>query len=390
MLDGFSDFQMDNITHSLVGLVAAKAGLERLSPGATTICVLAANAPDMDIVTLYGGRWFYLEHHRGVTHSIVGTFIIALLLPTVFYLIERLWGRLRRRESRARFLGLLIVSLVLSASHPFMDWTNNYGVRPFLPWDARWFYGDFVFIIDPWMWLALGGAAFLLTAKTKWRTIAWTIPALALTFALLSFSVERRGLKIPSYFLPLWISAVVVFSFAHFMRAGQRWGSSIALFALALVGLYCVGLSLAHQDALARAQSVARNFAAQHNEMVGRVAAMPTFADPRRWLCVAETDGATYRYEISLTEKTATASDSRVVRYAKPLPCGQDAVARASQDMRAKVFLGFARFPVAQVQTDCLIQTLVQFADLRYTEPGETGRGSFNLNVDIRDAAPAP
>lgn len=380
---------MDNVTHSLVGLVAAKAGLERLSPGATMICVLAANAPDADIVTLYGGRWFYLEHHRGITHSIIGTLIIALLLPTFFYLGKQLWARLRRRELRAHFRGLLLASLLLSASHPLLDWTNNYGLRPLLPWDARWFYGDFVFIIDPWMWLALGGAAFLLTAKTKWRTVVWAIPALALTIALLSFSLERRGFNFPSYFLPLWISAVIAFGLAHFMQAGRRWGSSIALVALALVGLYCAGLSLAHHNAVARAQSAAESLAAQNDEKVVRMAAMPTFADPRRWLCVAETDGATYRYEISLTERNDAAFNGRAVRYAKPLPCVQDAVARASQDARARIFLGFARFPIARVQTDCLSQMLVQFADLRYTEPGATGRGSFNLNVDVGDVAPA-
>ncbi|MGB8507563.1 MAG: metal-dependent hydrolase, partial [Pyrinomonadaceae bacterium] len=72
---------MDNLTHSLVGLVAAKAGLERTSPYATLLCVLAANAPDADIVTLFGGRFTYLEQHRGISHSIVGTFALAILLP---------------------------------------------------------------------------------------------------------------------------------------------------------------------------------------------------------------------------------------------------------------------------------------------------------------------
>ena len=34
-----------------------------------------------------------------------------------------------------------------------MDWTNNYGMRFLLPWDSRWFYGDLVFIIDPYLWI---------------------------------------------------------------------------------------------------------------------------------------------------------------------------------------------------------------------------------------------
>lgn len=76
---------MDNLTHSLVGLVAAKAGLEKLSPGATALCVLAANLPDADIVTLIGGRWTYLHHHRGITHSILGAIVLGLTLPLIFF-----------------------------------------------------------------------------------------------------------------------------------------------------------------------------------------------------------------------------------------------------------------------------------------------------------------
>ena len=58
-------------------------------------------------------------------------------------------------------------------------------------------------------------------------------------------------------------------------------------------------------------------------------------------------------------------------------------VASASADYRAQIFLGFARFPVARVVgEDCVTQTLVQFADLRYTEPGR-GRGTFSLDVPV-------
>src|ERR687883_1407454 len=109
---------MENLTHSLVGMAAAKAGLERLSPGATALCVLAANAPDADILALLGGRWAYLHHHRGITHSIVGTLSLALLIPSLFYLGDFLAARWRRRAPRVKFRGLLVASLLVSASHP--------------------------------------------------------------------------------------------------------------------------------------------------------------------------------------------------------------------------------------------------------------------------------
>ncbi len=75
---------MDNLTHSLVGLAIAKAGLERASPAATTVCIIAANAPDADILTAFQGSWVYLHNHRGLTHSIVGTLALALLIPLLY------------------------------------------------------------------------------------------------------------------------------------------------------------------------------------------------------------------------------------------------------------------------------------------------------------------
>ena len=41
------------------------------------------------------------------------------------------------------------------ATHPLLDYTNSYGLRPFLPFSDRWFYGDSVSIIDPTMDLML-------------------------------------------------------------------------------------------------------------------------------------------------------------------------------------------------------------------------------------------
>lgn len=156
---------MENLAHSLVGLATAKAGLERLSPGATALCIVAANAPDADVVTTLWGRWVYLHHHRGITHSIIGTLALGLMLPLLFYGGERIIALLRGKPPSFKLRGLLIASLATIATHPVLDWTNNYGVRPLLPWSGRWYYGDLVFIVDPWIWMVLGGACFLLTSR---------------------------------------------------------------------------------------------------------------------------------------------------------------------------------------------------------------------------------
>ena len=163
---------MDNLTHSFVGLTAAKAGLEKLSPGATTLCVIAANAPDSDIVVLaFGDRWTFLHHHRGITHAIVGVIGLAVILPLIFYGVDRLWSRYKDQSPKTKLKGLMIASFIASATHPLLDWTNNYGIRFFLPWSQKWSYGDLVFIVDPYIWLILGGAVFLLTARTKFLKV---------------------------------------------------------------------------------------------------------------------------------------------------------------------------------------------------------------------------
>lgn len=375
---------MDNLTHSLMGLAAAKAGLERLSPGATAVCVIAANAPDADILAVIGGRWSYLHHHRGITHSIVGTLALALLIPSLFYLVELMIARFRRASPRIRFRGLLLASLIVSATHPLMDWTNNYGVRPLLPWSGQWFYGDLVFILDPWLWLMLGGAAFLLTARTRWRTAAWTVLALILT-ALIFFGPRSTGDASSSMMLRvLWITGLVALALAHRAQLARRFGPSVALVALSLVVVYWGGLSLLHRKALSQTEDAAASLAAGKNELVVRTAAMPTLANPLRWQGMAETDRATYRFFLALGE-----SPTGVVRYEKPQGSEVQAIERVSQDEGARVFLEFARFPVFQLEGDCASQLLVQLADLRYTEPGPArGRGTFALELPV--ACPEP
>ena len=107
---------------------------------------------------------------------------------------------------------------------------------------------------------------------------------------------------------------------------------------------------------------------------------MPTLANPLRWDFVFETDKATYRFPVALNGQTPA---GRVIRY--PQPSGKLAATleTAAQQKPAHVFLGFARFPVAQLaDPDCTTQTLLQLADLRYTEPGRS-RGTFAVQLPV-------
>ena len=368
---------MDNLTHSLVGVTAAKAGLERLSPGATTLCVIAANAPDADIIVLaFGDRWDFLQHHRGITHAIVGVIGLAVLLPLIFYAVDRLWSRFKNRAPKTKLKGLLIVSFIASATHPLLDWTNNYGIRFFLPWSQKWSYGDLVFIVDPYLWLILGGAAFLLTARTRFLKFVWAVIAAILTFLIIA-SPRSNGLPNPRLIALIWIVVLIGLIVLLIKDAKERWGSRIAYVAIGLVFCYWTVLGFAHSRAIARGSEDAAKMASANGETVARLAAMPRLANPFRWDCVFETERATYRFDLGLV---GNETEAPPVRYAKPAP---GLVETVLEQRPARVFLGFARFPVMQLtDPDCTTRTLVQLADLRYTEPGRS-RGSFALELPI-------
>lgn len=388
---------MDPFTHSLVGLTAAKAGLGRVSPLATTVCVLAANAPDCDIVVgLTSGRWEYLHHHRGLTHSIVGVLALGILLPSIIYLSDRLIAIIRHRQPRIKYRGLLLASVLVTATHPILDWTNNYGVRPFLPWSGQWFYGDLAFVVDPYIMLAIGGAAFLATSNHRAKIVLWACVATAII--VLSFIVRSRpdpnqlSLTVVRAFVIGGVLALALVRVAGWMRGREK---QLALGALAAVVLYLGALAIAHRVAYNHARQFSGRIAAQANERFVRVAAMPMLANPFQWSCVAETDRAIYRFTVKIASRTTppessqlnvdleqTKSPPGIQRFAKPTN-GAELVAKASQDRRAQILLNFARFPTARVENDnCIGQTLVQIADVRYTEPGAT-RGTFSLNVPV-------
>ena len=389
---------MDNLAHSLVGLTAAKAGLGRLSPFATTVCILAANSPDADVaVGFFSDRWTLLKHHRGITHSIVGTLTLAIVLPVLFYLIERGLSHFFKRESRIRLRGLVIASLITTATHPILDWTNNYGIRPYLPWDPHWVYGDLTFVVDPYLWLILGGAAFLLTSNHRVKIAGWIVLVLGI-MALMFFADGQRAAGGASLWpiRLIWISGALLFVLARVLNVGSRFGQRIALAAFGVVLLYWGGLAIAHHFAFKSAMVQAESIITPLNEKAIKTAAMPTLGNPRRWLCVVETERAIYRFSVNLgspkpfepspwpdSDPYRMPNNPHFERFPKPTGPAAELVEKAEQDRRAQILLDFSRFPIATVaDNNCLTQTLVQFADVRYTQPG-AARGSFSLDVPV-------
>jgi hypothetical protein len=179
----------------------------------------------------------------------------------------------------------------------------------------------------------------------------------------------------------LWIVTLIVSVTLYHRGSAQRVGPKLAIAALAVVTIYSAGLFALHAVALREATIQAAAIANRHAEQVLKLAAMPTAGNPTGWVCVMETDRATYRFNLYLLRDLP--GSSNFVRYEKPDGLPAEKVVEASRDNRSQIFLGFARFPVIRVLgEDCATQTLVQFADLRYTEPGK-GRGTFSLDVPV-------
>jgi inner membrane protein len=148
---------VDNLCHTLVGAALGEAGLARRKPLATATLLIGANLPDLDAFTyafLDGPT--SLAFRRGWTHGILAMAVLPIALAAVMVVWDQMVRRRRRKERiPARFLALLLPAFASVLSHPLLDFLNTYGVRFLYPFSRRWFYGDTLFIVDPWVWIAL-------------------------------------------------------------------------------------------------------------------------------------------------------------------------------------------------------------------------------------------
>lgn len=150
---------MDNLTHSLVGAVLGQAGLKRTTGLAMPALIIGANLPDVDAACFF---WLegteHLAFRRGITHGPPALVLLPLVLAGLLWAFDR-WQARRgtRPEARlpVRFGWLYAMAFVGCLSHPFFDWLNVYGIRLLEPFSSQWFYGDTLFIIDPWLWALL-------------------------------------------------------------------------------------------------------------------------------------------------------------------------------------------------------------------------------------------
>src|SRR4051794_32132814 len=199
---------MEPLTHFFTGACLGRAGLNRKSAYATLGATLAAEAADMDVFWGLRGPVEGLKHHRGITHTFVGVPIVAAVIVGLVWMLHR-WNEKRRRRKLSRLnpppgdpppprlrprvvhWGWLYCTCFIAAlSHILLDWTNNYGVRPFFPFNPRWYAGSFMFIAEP-VWWALFFLALVMpwlfgladreigVRRTRFRGRGWAIFALA-------------------------------------------------------------------------------------------------------------------------------------------------------------------------------------------------------------------
>ncbi|MGA2085333.1 MAG: metal-dependent hydrolase [Terracidiphilus sp.] len=173
---------MEPITHFLTGACIGRAGLNRKTAYATLAAVLAAEAADLDALWSFAGPVEELKHHRGITHTFIAMPVVAAAAVGVVWLLDR-WVRAWRRRKLAaapprtadpgapsprlpqpvHWGWLYGTALIAALSHLLLDWTNNYGLRPFFPFNPRWYAGSFVFIAEPVLW-----ALFFLALVPPW------------------------------------------------------------------------------------------------------------------------------------------------------------------------------------------------------------------------------
>ena len=150
---------MDNVCHTLVGAALGEAGLTRQTRFASATLMIASNLPDIDVL-VFATNTPSVAFRRGWTHGILADALLPLMLTGVILLASR-------RRDGVRPLQILALSYLGVLLHVAMDLLNNYGVRLLMPFSQHWFYGDVLFIVDPWLWIVLGAGIWL---ARRWRS----------------------------------------------------------------------------------------------------------------------------------------------------------------------------------------------------------------------------
>ena len=213
---------MDPLAHILAGATLAETRLRDWTPFAAPALIFGANAPDVDFLTTFVSRDLALGFRRGWTHGVLAVVVLPFVVTAALLLLDRAIARWRGREPRARAGPLLGLSAVAVASHPVLDWLNTYGVRLLMPFDGAWFYGDALFVVDPWVWLLLGASVVLARGRSRLGAAGWIALGVLTTSLVISFD------GVPAATRLLWCAGVIAIVW---LRRAGRWRGRIPRFA---------------------------------------------------------------------------------------------------------------------------------------------------------------
>lgn len=359
---------MEPVTHFLTGACISRAGLNRKTAYATLVAVLAAEAADMDVFWGLAGPVEELKRHRGITHTFLGAPFVAATVVGLVWLLHRWTERRRRRKDAANpdapeptrqpvhWGWLYFIALIAALSHLLLDWTNNYGIRPFFPFNPRWYAGSIVFIAEPVLW-----ALLLLAIVMPW----------ILGLADAEIGARRQRFR------------------------GRGW----AIFAL--VGMVVVWCWRWSEQAQARASLENLQIT---SAPISRMALEPYPVNPYRWHVIMETPEYYQTAEVNTWTGDIDTDPRRNVIYK---PEVTPAVEAAKQTYLGKVYLDWGTWaivrdlgqePIPGVPPPALMPgrtwTTVEFSDLRFAYSFLASRsaaraplGGWVYIVDNRDEA---
>lgn len=350
---------MENLTHTLFGAVLYRGYFERRTPDTLPLWLIGANLPDLDTVSAFWGSAAYLEHHRGISHSILGILLQAPVLSLLFYL----WLRWRGRPLTYRkLLGSATLAL---ATHPALDLLNNYGIRPWLPFEASWYYGDLVFIADPWIWLVLGGTLLLTSQGGLRRDLLYGLLAVITSTLMLLSSQPPTIAKI------LWVVGIL---FIVLLKNRLPMHPQIYTISMLLLLGYLISLFALQQYAISRAT---QDLIPQASEPIWSFSVSPAVANPLKWDVYAESAGFFYYGSVNLFAASEPLKSIPTLRL-------HPAVLAAARTSQGTAALDFCRYPIIEVDSSAE-SARVWIRDGRYARTSRSGFSTVFVDVPVNN-----
>lgn len=262
--------------------------------------------------------------------------MLPLLLTAAVLLFDRTVRRLGRAvlPSAVAPQEVLLLSAISVLTHPLLDSLNTYGVRWLMPFRGDWFYGDALFIVDPWLWLVLGLG--------------------------LVASRARRGI-----------------------RGYKVVAARPARIALAVAAAYVVGMLISGAAARRLAR---RELEALGGKPVDRLMLGPRPVTPLARSVVALQDGS---YRVGSFHWLHRPHVDSLRTFPRPGP-DDPGMAAAAATALGRRFIAWARFPIVQVEANPNGGSLVHLIDLRYADRPGAGFGTVTIPIVTPRTASEP